>query len=199
MLAIRVPLAIASGLFLSFAVFLGLWHLIGAPLEVGSPVKAAVVEFSRLIPDTPAENKRAEKPTRKPPPPTPQRGRFDGRGEQRVSDGLIFERIVAPIARGDGLPVAGTDRDTVPIVRVPPQYPPAAAERGIEGWVRVQFSVTAVGSVRDVAVVDSEPGTIFDDAALAAVARWRYNPRIDGGVAVERVGLETLLRFRLDD
>ena len=45
--------------------------------------------------------------------------------------------------------------------------------------MRVQFSVTAVGTVRDAVVVASEPGTIFDDAALKAIARWRYNPRVE--------------------
>jgi protein TonB len=65
--------------------------------------------------------------------------------------------------------------------------------------VQVRFAVTPTGAVRDAAVVASEPGTVFDQAALAAVARWRYNPRVEAGVAVERVGLETLLRFTLDD
>jgi protein TonB len=65
--------------------------------------------------------------------------------------------------------------------------------------VQVRFAVTPTGGVRDAVVVASEPGTVFDQAALAAVARWRYNPRIDGGVAVERVGLEARLRFTLDD
>lgn len=199
MLAIRIPLAVASGLFLSFAVFLGLWRLVGAEPDVGRPIEAKVIEFSRLIPDTPIEDKRTPKPTRKPAPPTPQPGRFHGRGDGEISGGPLFERIVAPIERSKGLPLGGSDRDTVPIVRVPPQYPAAAAERGIEGWVKVQFSVTATGSVRDAVVVASEPGTVFDAAAIAAVARWRYNPRVEGGVAVERVGLETLLRFSLDE
>jgi TonB family protein len=48
-------------------------------------------------------------------------------------------------------------------------------------------------------VVSSEPGTTFDDAALKAIARWRYHPRIENGVAVERVGLQTVIRFQLDD
>jgi protein TonB len=52
--------------------------------------------------------------------------------------------------------------------------------------VQVQFSITPTGTVRDAVVVASEPGAVFDDAALKAIARWRYNPRVDGGVAVER-------------
>jgi protein TonB len=63
----------------------------------------------------------------------------------------------------------------------------------------VQFSVTAAGTVRDAAVVASEPGTLFDEAALKAIARWRYNPRVVDGMAVERVGLQTVIRFELED
>ena len=58
-------------------------------------------------------------------------------------------------------------------------------------------SVISVVDRNDVTVVESEPGTTFDDAAAKAVARWRYNPRIDAGVAVERVGVETIIRFAL--
>ena len=42
------------------------------------------------------------------------------------------------------------------------------------------------------------PHNFFDDAALKAIARWRYNPRVEGGVAVERVGVQTIIRFQLD-
>jgi periplasmic protein TonB len=87
----------------------------------------------------------------------------------------------------------------VPLVRIEPAYPPRAEERGIQGWAQVRFTVTAAGTIRDAVVVASEPGEIFDEAAMKAVARWRYNPRIDRGVAVERVGLETVFRFELDN
>jgi len=86
----------------------------------------------------------------------------------------------------------------LPLVRVAPAYPPRAAASGTEGWVQVQFSITPTGSIRDASVVASEPGTVFDDAALKAIARWRYNPRVDGGVAVERVGMQTVIRFQLE-
>ncbi len=65
--------------------------------------------------------------------------------------------------------------------------------------MQVRFSVTAAGTVRDAVIVASEPGTIFDEAALKAIARWRYNPRVVNGVAVERVGLQTIIRFELEN
>lgn len=198
MSTIRIPLAIASGLLLSLGVFLGLWHLVGEELDVGPLIEPKVVEYTRLLADTPSESKRADKPVREPPTITPPL-RIEGPGGTRVDDGVILERIVARVERGNGLSISGNDRDAQPIIRVPPQYPPGAAERGIQGWVQVRFSVSPTGIVRDAAVVASEPGTVFDQAALAAVARWRYNPRVEAGVAVDRVGLETLLRFALDD
>jgi protein TonB len=91
----------------------------------------------------------------------------------------------------------GVDRDVTPLVRINPDYPPRAQAQGIEGWVRVQFTVTAAGTVRDAIVVAAEPRNVFDRAALEAIARWRYNPRIERGEALERVGLQTLLRFEL--
>ena len=43
----------------------------------------------------------------------------------------------------------------------------------------------------------SPPGT-FDRAALDAVKRWRYEPRVVGGNVVEQ-RVETRLRFRLSE
>ncbi len=93
----------------------------------------------------------------------------------------------------------GVDRDAVPLVRIDPEYPQRELVRGTEGWVQVQFSVTGGGTVRDATVVASEPRGVFDEAALEAIARWRYNPRVEGGVAVERVGLQTVIRFQLQN
>jgi protein TonB len=98
---------------------------------------------------------------------------------------------------GDGIPM-GRDSDAVPLVRIQPTYPPREATKGTEGWVRVQFDISASGSVANVIAVESEPGTAFDKAAVDAVARWRYNPSVVNGVAVERVGMQTLIRFTLE-
>jgi protein TonB len=96
---------------------------------------------------------------------------------------------------GPGTLTSGTDSDTMPVVRIEPVYPTRAEIRGIEGFVRVQFTVTATGQVRDAVVVASEPPGEFDEAALQAVERWRYRPRVVEGVPVERVGVQTLFEF----
>ena len=63
--------------------------------------------------------------------------------------------------------------------------------------MQVQFSVGATGLVQNAKVVKADPPGVFDQAALRAIARWRYNPMIENGKAVERVGLQTVIRFEL--
>jgi TonB family protein len=74
-----------------------------------------------------------------------------------------------------------------------PTYPDRARERGTEGWVDVEFTVTNDGSTRDIVVRSAEPAGTFDSSAVNAVRRWRYEPR----VAEQRV--EARLRFRLSE
>jgi protein TonB len=93
---------------------------------------------------------------------------------------------------------AGSDTDVIPLVRIAPEYPPRALRRGVEGWVQVQFTITATGAVKDAVVVAADPPGLFDEAALRSIARWRYNPKVEGGVAVERVGVQTVIRFVLE-
>ena len=79
-----------------------------------------------------------------------------------------------------------------------PRLSASGTSRGLEGWVQVQFTITPTGTVANAVVVNAEPKNIFDDAALKAIARWRYNPKVEGGVAVERVGVQTIIRFQLE-
>ena len=58
----------------------------------------------------------------------------------------------------------------------PPRYPRAAQRRGIEGWADVEFIVRADGTPDQIAVVESQPGAVFDSAAIDAVRDWRYEP-----------------------
>ena len=52
------------------------------------------------------------------------------------------------------------------------------------GFVIVKFDIGENGRVSNVAVVESTPAGVFDDAALTAVRKWVYEPRKENGVAV---------------
>jgi TonB family protein len=67
---------------------------------------------------------------------------------------------------------------------VPPQFPPVARDRGIDGWVDVQFLVNTDGSVSDVSIVGAQPVGIFEQTALDAVRHWRYEPVMRDGQAI---------------
>lgn len=85
----------------------------------------------------------------------------------------------------------------VPLLRVPPKYPARAASRQIEGWVKVEFTIQTDGTVDDAVVVASEPETIFDDAALTAISKWKFKEKIVNGVAVPQRALQKL-QFKLE-
>jgi protein TonB len=176
-----------------------LWHLVGTAFDVGDMSEATRIDFSRMRRDTEIATKRDEKVERERPPPTPEMPRM------AFSAGGVENNVaqLTPVVDARGAMsrmsmTAGSDRDVIPLVRIAPDYPPRALSRGLEGWVQVQFTITATGTVKDAVVVNAEPKNIFDEAALKAIARWRYNPRVDGGVAVERVGVQTIIRFQLE-
>lgn len=65
--------------------------------------------------------------------------------------------------------------------RVTPDYPSAAKKDGISGFVDLEVTVSKQGNVDDVTVIQSTPSGIFDKSAVAAVRKWKYDPRfVDG-------------------
>jgi protein TonB len=199
MLALRLPIAIAIGGLFTTSMFWLLWTLVGAAVDVGDMTQATRVDFSRMRRDTEVQTKRDEKVERERPPPTPEMPRMNlslGGVDNNVAQ--LTPMLDARGAMSRMTMTAGSDRDVIPLVRIAPDYPPRALSRGLEGWVQVQFTITATGMVKDPVVVNADPKNIFDDAALKAIARWRYNPKVEGGVAVERVGVQTIIRFQLE-
>jgi protein TonB len=84
----------------------------------------------------------------------------------------------------------------VPLERIPPKYPARAADRHIEGWVKIEFTVAKDGTVKDAEVVESEPPEVFDDAALKAINQWTFREKIVNGEPVEQRAVQTL-QFKL--
>ncbi|GLP95547.1 energy transducer TonB [Paraferrimonas sedimenticola] len=89
------------------------------------------------------------------------------------------------------------DANATPLVRIEPRYPIAAARDRIQGWVQLGFTITESGSVDEIRVVASEPVDVFDQAAISALQKWRYQPKRIGGKAVRQPGKVVQLDFRL--
>lgn len=80
-----------------------------------------------------------------------------------------------------------------------PVYPPTAKAEGTEGVVVVRYGVSIDGRVINARVDSAEPAGVFEDAALAAVRSWRYNPAIRNGEPVAVSNVISRVRFQLDD
>jgi len=88
--------------------------------------------------------------------------------------------------------------DYLPIVRVAPVYPARALSRGLEGFVDLSFTVTTAGTVKDPIVLQST-SSLFERAAIRAVLKFKYKPRVVDGVPVDVPGVKTRISFQLED
>jgi TonB family protein len=68
------------------------------------------------------------------------------------------------------------------VYSVDPEFPEIARERDLTGFVDLEFTVHADGTVTDVNVLKAQPRGVFEKAAVDAVSKWRYRP-------IERDGL----------
>ena len=91
-----------------------------------------------------------------------------------------------------------TDGQAIPVVRMEPKYPIDAARAGIEGWVKLVFSIDILGQVQDIQVVDAQPSRTFDREAIRALGKWKYKPQIINGVPQVQNGIEVVLDFKLN-
>lgn len=109
-------------------------------------------------------------------------GRPDG---VEHATGPIFNLPVAvphPVAPATHRVSSVTEGDIVH--KVLPVYPPIARRIGAEGPVVLQAVISREGTVESLRVVTSAHPTL-NEAALAAVAQWRFRPYLLNGVAVE--------------
>lgn len=85
----------------------------------------------------------------------------------------------------------------VVLSRVLPDYPPRARSLGIQGWVQLEIIVNPSGKVSAAKVVDAKPKEVFEEAALAAIKQWRFQPAYKNGQAIEQRALQRV-DFRLE-
>jgi protein TonB len=208
---LRFPLALALASSVSIGLFWLLHALIGVSGALDEITSAPKIEFVRLRRETEVEEKRRIKPQIDKPEPPPTATEVATSEKLSVVPGADLAALAPSVdysGTGGGLAGiggasalaagGGVDRDAVPQVRIQPDYPIQARQRGIEGWVDVQFTVATDGSVRSPVVLRAEPKSIFDQAALQAVKGWKYNPKIVDGKPVERPQMKVRIRFELE-
>lgn len=211
---LRFPTAFAMSVMLTAWMFSFLHALILVRNHGEAAVPVAKVDFVRLRREVEIEEKVRVKPERVKPEQAPVLPTMSVAQEEGVDLGLDVASIAAGLGSefgaasgtgSDGRGVPGglgfgggvSDRGALPLVRVEPQYPPQAARRGLEGWVQLRFTISTSGSVENVGVVKSS-NSIFERAAADAVKRWKYEPQMQSGTAIETAGIEVVLRFQME-
>ena len=200
-MTIRYAIGVGAGAVVTFVLFLLMQALIKSdrsPFSEGASGK--VLEFVRLQEDQELITKqRKPKPPPPPdePPPDMPKPDFD---TSDISTGIDIGAVDVQV----DLNVTGTggfssDGEYLPIVKVAPIYPRRAQTRGIEGYVLLEFIVTATGAVRNPVVIEAKPPGIFDRAAVQAALKFKYKPKVVNGEPVEVAGVRNLIKFELED
>jgi periplasmic protein TonB len=198
---VRVSFSALLGALITVSLLWVMHYLIATGVTAFSEERSfRFVDFVRVQRDerTQLKDDRVERPPepQAPPPMQPDRqlDNIDAVGGSVI--GVSAPRVDHDVSLGrDGF---FSDGEYMPIVQVAPQYPRRAAERGLEGYVTLEFVVTRQGTVRDPVVIESS-NSVFDRAALDAVQRFRYRPRVIDGEPVEVPGVRFRITFQLED
>ena len=188
---------------LAGAVTLGIYLLLPYLERLSAPPEPTLALRSVATAQLPPPPPRIEKKTREdqPKPPTPQLEELRRRltpmqatmnlsmaigevgGDFGVDFGISAEALGAQVKQLV-FEIGDLDEPPRPLARLDPIYPPQARMRKAEGHVVVEFVVAADGSVRDVAVISSQPGELFVSSAVRAIERWRFVPGNKDGESV---------------
>jgi protein TonB len=89
------------------------------------------------------------------------------------------------------------DHPLVSVKRMPPLYPVRAKQEKIQGYVTIQFIVNTLGTVEDVAVIESNPSGVFDQSVINCVYKWLFKPGAVNGEVVNTLA-QTTVNFELE-
>ena len=193
----------------TFGLFLFMFKLISSGTNNNDELEAiAGIHFGPvdISDDVITKNRRIPKkpppPKNPPPPPKMQVSKMDQTVQNMPT--LDLPNLETPMTGGEGMFIgnfASVDKteegDIIPIVVIRPMYPREAAMKGQEGWVKVEFTITAIGTVKNPRVIDSQPPRVFNREAIRAILKWKFKPRVIDGVAVDRPATQ-IIDFSLD-
>lgn len=208
---IRFLVAIVLGTTIALGLFWGMQYMIANHQQgLKATDNLRMTEFVRLkretklhikerqIPDKPKPKQRPKQPklqtqtaqVTKTPMPDMDMPNLDMPLQMNGFKGSVLSGLGVKTGR------AKISTNVIPLVRIPPRYPMRAANRRIQGWVKLEFTITKEGTVKDAVVIAAKPSSIFNRAALKAIKRWKFKPQIIAGEAYEQRAVQTL-EFKL--
>jgi len=201
--------ALAAG-GVTFGLFLLMYMLVSpggnlrTELDAISGIRFGPIEISDEI-VTRSRRKPKPPPPRKEPPPPPRMQISKRDQPVQFMPQMDIPDLDVPLVGGAGMFIgifrpadSGAEGDIIPVVVIRPMYPREAAIAGTQGWVKVEFTITEIGTVKDPRVIDAQPPRVFNREAIRAILKWKFKPRVVNGVAVERKATQ-VIDFTLDE
>lgn len=200
---LRLLIAIVLAAVITLSLFFLMQALIASgDKTLSEPPVGKVLDFVR-VPKEENVQKKDNKPKRPPkpeaPPPEMEAPQMDSPTPDGEGAALDFGADVSnDIALDGGLALGSGDGEYLPIVKVTPVYPRRALQRGIQGYVIVEFTVSKIGAVVDPFVIEANPEGIFDQAAMDAAKKFKYKPRVVNGEPAAVSGVQNRITFKID-
>lgn len=195
---------------ITFFLFIGMYYLVNmANHNKPSDDDGISIDFGPVKIDEEINQKKRRIP-KKPPPPKdpPPPPKMNVQQNQQVVNQMPTPNMPnldlgvggdGPFlgAMGQGVDM-GKDGGIIPIVTIQPNYPRKALIAKIEGWVKIEFTITETGAVINPKVIKSKPVRIFDREAIRAILKYKFKPKIVDGVGQTQVATQTI-DFKLAD
>jgi len=153
--------------------------------EIIMPDREITTEYDTRKPDKPDEPEE-------PPPDLPE-PEFES---PDIDTDISFAPQIDTGIQVSGIGGFSSDGDYLPIVKVAPKYPSRAANRGLEGYCTVEYTVTVTGETKDITVVDC-PQSIFASSSVKAAAKFKYKPKVVDGEPIEVSGVRNKFTFQM--
>jgi protein TonB len=205
----RLLIAFFSGSCIAITLFWGMQAMIRNNLQgIKATDNLVMTEFVRLKHETQLQTKNRKIPKKPKPKQRPKQPALKTQTtqiSQKAAPNMAIPKLDMPLHAssfnrsslgGIKMSLGKISTSVIPLVRLPPIYPRRAANRRIQGWVKIEFIITTEGLVKDPVVVQSMPNSIFNSAALKAIRRWKFKPYIVAGQAYEQKASQTL-EFKL--
>ncbi len=202
----RVATSMAAASGVTFGLFLVMNFLVAGDGEVNldENQRARFVDVVQDIDEQPPQ--RMEREVEKPPevetpPPEIDTPQLDVQGPDKLNLSIGRANSGAGVDLG-GIDLGpSSDGDYLPLVRVQPQYPRRAQERGIEGYAIVELTVAEDGSVppESIIIIEAEPKGYFERNAIKAAQKFKYKPKVVNGKGQKVTGVRYRFSFNLAD